>query len=192
MRGYFGIGVEGITKTMNVGNLFRSAHAFGAGFVFTVAAAYARGEGGKSDTSDSVAAIPFYSFPDVASLVLPEGCRLVGVELMDDSVELPSFRHPRRAAYVMGPERASLSAGLVARCDHVVRIPTRFCVNVGIAGAIVMYDRLISLGRFARRPEVPGGPVEALPEHVFGDPVVRRKMDAFLDQPPLGNGEKRG
>src|SRR3546814_2552323 len=28
MRGYFGIGVEGISKPMNVGNLFRSAHAF--------------------------------------------------------------------------------------------------------------------------------------------------------------------
>ena len=38
MRGYFGIGVEGINKPFNVGNLFRSAHAFGASFVFTLAA----------------------------------------------------------------------------------------------------------------------------------------------------------
>ena len=29
MRGYFAIGVEGISKSMNVGNLVRSAHAFG-------------------------------------------------------------------------------------------------------------------------------------------------------------------
>ncbi|MEX2009990.1 MAG: TrmH family RNA methyltransferase, partial [Dongiaceae bacterium] len=29
MRGYFGIGVEGISKPMNLGNLMRSAHAFG-------------------------------------------------------------------------------------------------------------------------------------------------------------------
>lgn len=36
MRGYFGIGVEGISKSMNVGNLIHSAHAFGASFVFTV------------------------------------------------------------------------------------------------------------------------------------------------------------
>ena len=42
MRGYFGIGVEGISKEMNVGNLFRSAHAFDASFVFTVKAAYTR------------------------------------------------------------------------------------------------------------------------------------------------------
>ena len=40
MRGYFGIGVEGINKPFNVGNLFRSANAFDASFVFTVAATY--------------------------------------------------------------------------------------------------------------------------------------------------------
>ena len=37
-RGYFGIGVEGISKPMNFGNLARSAHGFGASFIFTVAA----------------------------------------------------------------------------------------------------------------------------------------------------------
>jgi len=37
-RGYFGIGVEGISKPMNAGNLFRTAHAFGASFVFTIGA----------------------------------------------------------------------------------------------------------------------------------------------------------
>ena len=30
MRGFFGIGVEGINKAFNVGSVFRSAHAFGA------------------------------------------------------------------------------------------------------------------------------------------------------------------
>ena len=179
MRGYFGIGVERITKTMNVGNLFRSAHAFGAGFVFTISAAYSRAEGGKADTSDTLGAVPFYSFPDVPSLVLPEGCTLVGVELADDAIELPSFHHPHRAAYVLGPERGSLSAALVERCGFVVRIPTRF-------SAILMYDRMLSLGRFARRPERPGGPTEALPEHVFGDPVIRRRMEKFRADPPVG------
>jgi len=46
MRGYFGIGVEGISKSMNAGALFRTAHAFRASFMFTVAAHYARAEGG--------------------------------------------------------------------------------------------------------------------------------------------------
>jgi hypothetical protein len=94
----------------------------------------------------------------VAELELPKGCRLVGLELMDEAVDLPSFRHPLQAAYVLGPERGTLSPELVARCDHLVRIPTRFCVNLAMAGAIVMYDRVRSLGRFAPRSVGEGGP----------------------------------
>ena len=37
MRGYFGIGVEQISKEQNVGTLARSAHAFGASFFFAIA-----------------------------------------------------------------------------------------------------------------------------------------------------------
>ncbi len=188
MRGYFGIGVERISKTMNMGNLFRSAHAFGASFVFTVAANYEREEGAKSDTSDAMGQLPFYSFPDAASLALPDECRLIGVELMDRSVELPSFRHPPMAAYILGPERGELSPDLAARCDWVIKIPTQFCVNVGIAGAIVMYDRLISTGRFAARPVRPGPPTEELPEHRHGGPFSRKakRMKAFRTEPPEG------
>jgi len=186
MRGYFGIGVEGISKQMNVGSLLRSAHAFGASFVFTVAAAYERHEGSLSDTSDAMRHLPFYSFPDVESMVLPEGCPLVGVELLDEAVGLPSFHHPKRAAYVFGPERGRLSAALVGCCAHVVRIPTRFSLNVGMAGAIVMYDRLVSLGRFPGRPVVAGGPVEALPGHVFGEPRFRTRAAPFrANLPPM-------
>lgn len=184
MRGYFGIGVERISKAMNVGSLFRTAHAFGASFVFTVNAAYPRNQGGKADTSDAIRHLPFYSFPDIESMVLPAGCALVGVELTDDAVDLPSFHHPPQAAYVLGPERGELSPALQARCAHVVKIPTRFCVNVGLAGAIVMYDRTISLGRFAPRPVKPGGPSEAPPRHRHGGPVFRTEMEAFRDTPP--------
>ncbi len=189
MRGYFGIGVESISKTMNVGNLFRSAHAFGASFVFTVAAAYSRHEGGRADTSDAVGQMPFYSFPDVASMVLPQGCKVVGIELLDEAEELPSFRHPQQAAYVLGPERGSLSPAMVERCDFVVKIPTAFCVNVGIAGAIVMYDRLISLGRFRARPLMPGGKAPPLPEHTFGGPKIQPPaMERYRDTPPTTEG----
>ena len=82
MRGYFGIGVEGLSKPMNAGNLFRSAHAFGASFVFTVAASSPFGEGDKSDTSKAASQVPFYNFDSVASVRLPDSCRLVGIEFL--------------------------------------------------------------------------------------------------------------
>lgn len=172
MRGYFGIGVEGISKPMNVGNLFRSAHAFGASFVFTIDSPLAR-KAAKSDTSETSFNVPYFAYPDVASLRLPRDCALVGVELLDEAVALPSFRHPRCAAYVLGRERGSLSPELIALCDHVVKIPTKFCINVAAAGVVMLYDRLLSLGRFPGRPLVPGGEPVALPAHVFGRPKSR-------------------
>ena len=33
-RGYFAIGAERISKALNLGNLMRSAHGFGASFTF--------------------------------------------------------------------------------------------------------------------------------------------------------------
>jgi tRNA G18 (ribose-2'-O)-methylase SpoU len=174
MRGYFGIGVEGLSKPMNAGNLFRSAHAFGAHFSFTVAAAFDP-DVLKADTSAANAQVPFYAFDSVESMRLPSGCALVGVELHDEADDLPSFRHPRQAAYVLGMERGSLSPDLVECCDHLVKIPTKFSLNVATAGAIVMYDRIISLGRFAERPVSPGQKAEPLPEPVFGEPVWKKK-----------------
>jgi len=175
MKGYFGIGVDGVSKAMNVGTLFRTAHAFGASFVFTVNAQYRRREGALSDTSDTPGAVPTYHFADAKTLALPQGCALVGIEITDEAVALPSFRHPRQAAYVLGSEREGLSKDVQALCDHIVRIPTRFSVNLGIAGAIVMYDRMLTLGRFPLRPVAPGGPPAPLPAHAFGEPMWKKK-----------------
>ncbi len=79
MKGYFGIGVENISKPMNAGALFRTAHAFGASFVFTVGAAYSRREGKLADTSDAPANLPYYDWPDLDAMALPDGCELVGI-----------------------------------------------------------------------------------------------------------------
>jgi tRNA G18 (ribose-2'-O)-methylase SpoU len=152
MRGYFSVGVEGISKGFNLGNLVRTAHAFGASSFFTIDAAVDYNEVKSSDTSHADIHLPFYAYKNLGEFTLPKGCALVGVELLDEASDLPSFRHPLRAAYVLGPEKGSLSKDLQKRCDYIVKIPAKFCVNVGIAGALVIYDRMISLGNFAERP----------------------------------------
>jgi len=173
MRGYVAIGAENISKPMNLGNLIRSAHAFGASFFFTIAPKFAAREVRLSDTSDAAKHLPLYTYDAVDALALPRGCALIGVEISDDAVDLPSFHHPSAAAYVFGPERGALSPELQARCQRLVKIPTKFSLNVGIAGAIVMYDRLISRGRFADRPINPRRAPEALDEHVHGGQMFR-------------------
>ena len=176
VRGYFGIGAEGISKSVNLGNLLRSAHAFGASFVFTIGA-HERAFAMSSNTSRSETHLPVYRWQDPSEMQLPKGCSLVGIEILGQAVDLPSFPHPMRAAYVLGPERGELSPELLARCQHLVRIPTAFSLNVATAGAIIMYDRLRSLGRFAPRPMTEGAEAEAPAPHIRGD-TKRRNPQA--------------
>lgn len=162
MRGYFGIGVEGITKEQNLGNLVRSAHAFGASFFFVIRPEIDVQKIRASDTSGAFDHMPFHIWENIDEMNLPAGCQLVGIEFMEDSIELPSFRHPTRAAYILGPEMGDLSPEILAKADHIIKIPMKFCINVGVAGALTMYDRLISMGKFADRPVKAGGPIEKL------------------------------
>ena len=159
MRGYFGIGVEGITKEGNLGNLVRSAHAFGASFFFVIRPEIDVQAVRSSDTSGAFDHMPFHIWDSVETMDLPQGCQLVGVEFTEDAIDLPGFRHPTRAAYVLGPEMGSLSPEIMEKTDHIIKIPMKFCINVGVAGALTMYDRLLSMGSFADRPVSPGGEV---------------------------------
>lgn len=157
MRGYFAIGSERISKAMNLGALMRTAHAFGASYVFSIEAEHELREAYAADTSKTAGQIPYYQYDSIDELKLPRGCQLVGVELTDDAVMLPTFRHPMQAAYILGPEKGNLSQAIIGRCDHVVKIPTKFCINVSLAGALVMYDRHLAFGGYAPRPIMPGG-----------------------------------
>ncbi len=144
---------------MNMGNLLRSAHAFGAKFFFTIGA-HPRAFEAKSDTSKATFHLPVYHWVTADEMILPLRCKLVGVELIEGAVDLPSFRHPLHAAYVLGPELGVLSDTLLSRCDHVIKIPTAFCINVAMAGAIVMYDRVRSLGAYPDRMETATRPLQ--------------------------------
>jgi tRNA G18 (ribose-2'-O)-methylase SpoU len=189
-RGYFGIGVEGVSKSANVGALLRTAHAFGASFCFIVGAGWDARAGRHADTADTPKHVPLWRFPDLDSLQLPQRCVLVGVELLETATDLPSFRHPVNAAYVLGPERSGLSPAMLARCSHIVRIPTRFALNLAVAGALVLYDRLLQHGRFAERPVGSrGAPVEApVPHH--GTPRFRRNVPGWLAEERAAGGKE--
>jgi len=175
MRGYFGIGVEHISKEQNVGTIARSTHAFGGSFFFTIAPDVDIEAMRRSDTSGAFDHLPYYQYDSAKKLELPMECMLIGVELTDEAIELPSFRHPLRAAYIFGPEMGHLSPEIQKKCAHIIKIPMKFCVNVGVAAAITMYDRQICLGKFAERPVKPGGPLAQTKSQKKSN-TVRRKI----------------
>jgi len=80
---------------------------FGAAFTFTVSAAPKIRVMHNADTSKSDSARALVSVEPIEEMQLPRGCTLVGIELTDDAIDLPAFRHPLRAAYVMGGRRGT-------------------------------------------------------------------------------------
>jgi len=139
-RGYFGIGIERSKIEVNVGTLWRSAFALGAGFIFTIGKRYPKQ---ASDTTQSWRHIPLWEFKDLEDFRdhIPYDCQVVGVEIAENAKSLETFSHPLRAIYILGPEDGSLSAKTQSMCQHIVKFKSQFCLNVASAGTVVMYDR---------------------------------------------------
>lgn len=145
-RGYFGVGIYAAKTPENVGGLWRSAHAFGASFIFTIGARYPKAQ--ATDTGKAWLHVPLIEHNDVAAFVasVPRGCEVIGVECAQDvkvPTPLPEFKHPERAIYLLGAEDRGLPRDVMADvCTRLVEIPAAICLNVATAGSIVLYDRV--------------------------------------------------
>ena len=142
MKGYFGIGVDNIKTEMNLGTLLRSAVNLHSSFVFTIHKRY------KISSCDTIKAynhIPLihYENAEIFKQSIPYDCIPVGIEISDNAKNIVGFIHPKNAIYILGAEDSGLSKGISDLCKHIIYIPTNYCLNVAVAGAIVMYDRLL-------------------------------------------------
>lgn len=140
VRGYFGIGIVGSKTAVNVGTLWRSAATMDAAFIFTAGRRFPQQ---ASDTIKSWRHVPMLEYTDSGQLFesIPFGCVPVAVELAAGARDLTGYVHPERAVYLLGAEDNGLPRAALERCRDVVRIPSLFCLNVAVAGSIVMYDR---------------------------------------------------
>lgn len=145
-RGFFAIGIVKGVKWPNIGTLARSAYSMGASFMFTVGGRY---QPQASDTPKSWRHMPIMEFGSVSDLVdhLPYGCPLVGVENSESALPLALYRHPMNACYLLGSEDNGLNKDDLALCHEVVILPGIHCLNVAVAGSIVMADRLVQMQR---------------------------------------------
>lgn len=138
-RGFFAIGSECFKYHCNVGTLYRSAFAFGASYIFSM--------GLKPDLRGDVPKtykhVPYFHYRGFEEFYQskPKGAKLIGVEITDKAHSIHNFVHPESAIYLLGNECGGLSELALSKCDYVIYIPSTFCLNVSVAGSIVMYDR---------------------------------------------------
>jgi tRNA G18 (ribose-2'-O)-methylase SpoU len=137
-RGYCGIGIVGGKNSANVGTLWRSAANMGAALIFTVGRRFPQQ---ASDTIKAWRHVPYFEVDAIDELPIPKGCVLVGVEQTENAEPLPTFVHPERAIYILGAEDNGLPRRVLERCHRVIEIPSSRCLNVAVAGSIVLYDR---------------------------------------------------
>jgi len=138
-RGYFGLAMFQPKTTDNLGTMWRSANVFGAAFLATIENRYHHQ---SSDTMATPRHVPLFHYDTTALFLemLPADAVVVGVEM--GGRNLCTWHHPERAVYVLGPEDGSLPPEIVERSRSVVTIPGDHCLNLAVAGSVVMYDRI--------------------------------------------------
>jgi len=139
-RGYYGIGILNGKTEMNIGTLWRSASILGASFIFTIGKRYKKQ---ASDTMKAWRHIPLYHYDEFADFYknIPYDCQLVGVELDERAHLIKNYVHPQRCIYILGAEDNGLTIEALSHCHSIIQLPGEYCMNVAVAGSIVMYDR---------------------------------------------------
>lgn len=139
-RGYFGIGIENTKTKANIGTLWRSAYSLGASFIFVIGNRYKHQ---ASDTVKTMKHIPLYHYDTFEEFYksMPKDCMLIGVDNLSGARELEGYGHPERAIYLLGAEDNGLTKKALEHCHSLVKFNSTYCLNVSVAGSIVMYDR---------------------------------------------------
>jgi tRNA(Leu) C34 or U34 (ribose-2'-O)-methylase TrmL len=140
-RGYFGIGILAPKFESNMGVLWRAAVNFQADYLFSIGARYHRNN--RTDTVKSYKHTPFFEYDDFSEYISPKNSELVCVEIGPEARNLLDFRHPERASYLLGAEDSGLPSEVLDVGDHIVQIPSKFCMNVSMAGVTIMWDRIL-------------------------------------------------
>lgn len=140
-NGYFGIGIERGKNEFNYWSLFRTAQILEASFLFVIGARFRKG---SPDTMSSYRHMPVFSYEDFDDFNnhRPFDCRLIGIELDEYAHDIVTYKHPKRAVYLLGAEDNGLSKRALQSCQDLIVLPGERSLNVSVAGSIVLYDRV--------------------------------------------------
>ena len=139
--GYFGIGCYCPKNVVNYGTLFRTAQIFGADFIFVIGCRFKQQ---PSDTMKSWRHVPAYQYDSFEQFRanLPQGCRVIAIELDPAARPIKSYIHPKQACYLLGAEDHGIPAIILNKCHDIISLPGERSLNMAVAGSITLFDRL--------------------------------------------------
>ncbi|WP_158769866.1 RNA methyltransferase [Paraglaciecola sp. L1A13] len=123
----------------NMGSILRAAGCYDASVIFYTGERYARAKAFNTDTKNVGLNIPM---KHIDSPCPAPHMSMIAVELVEGATPLPHFTHPEHAYYVFGPEDGSIEQAILDRCQHVVYVPTKGCMNLAATVNVLLYDRL--------------------------------------------------
>ena len=125
----------------NVGSVLRAAGCYGAEKIYYTGDRYHFAKQFKTDTKNRHVEIPTIQIDDIDTET-PSTMKKVVIELVENAIPLPQFKHPKDVVYIFGPEDGSVPQSVVDQADAVVYIPTKGCMNLAATANVVLYDRL--------------------------------------------------
>lgn len=137
-RGYAVIGLVGPKMEANVGGAMRAAACYGVDLMLIQTPRFVHRATNVMRAERHI--------PTIVGNICdhrPYDCPMVVVEIADGAVPLPSFQHPERALYVFGPEDGSVPPDIIQKAQHIVYVPTAYCMNLAATANVVLYDRMV-------------------------------------------------
>ena len=168
----FAIAAWEISKEHNVGTLVRTAHAAAASEVILLGEREWNVAAAKT-SEDFTEIVQLDADVDAFRAHLgARGWNLVAVELAEGSVNLFDAAYPERPCFLLGAELGGVPEALLDDAALVVQIPQWGlvpCLNLAVAGSIVVYDHLTKLETAGALARPDGGLVEE-PSDGAGNP----------------------
>ena len=172
--------VSNVSKKANIGNMIRSACAFGVTEVLIVGNKKNVQYFGAQGTHKHVKMVCFDKLGQAVAYVKERGCHIVGIEIIDGAASVAS--HPFRGptAFILGNEGHGLRQVEIDVCDHFVYIPQfgdgTASLNVTVAASIVFHHFAEWAGYAERARQGYKYVVAEIPVHASGAASVDEFM----------------
>ena len=169
------IGLVNPKTPINVQGIMRASGCYGVNSVFYTGRRYelaARNMGAQyqADTKNAASYIPLTGVECLLDHI-PEGAKIVCVDLVLGATALPEFVHPENAYYIFGPEDGTISQAIIDKAHAVVYVPTVGCMNLAASVNVLLYDRL------AKQYLTERADADACPQLKSGDALIRQSRD---------------